>query len=92
VKCGKDKFDERQKYQLDTATPTFYKAYDFNVDFPGAPLLIIEAWDFDDFFGDDLIGITKLDLDNRFYNKEWSAIENKPVEYRNLYHPTSTIS
>jgi len=55
-------------------------------------VLIIEAYDYDEFFGDDLIGISRLDLDDRFYNKEWSAIENKPIEFRDLYHPTSTIS
>ena len=43
-------------------------------------------------FGDDLIGTTKLDLDDRFFNKEWVAIDNKPIEYRDLFHPTSTIS
>lgn len=39
-----------------------------------------------------MIGITKLDLDDRFFNKEWMAIDQKPVEYRDLYHPTSAIS
>jgi hypothetical protein len=43
-------------------------------------------------FGDDFIGKTKLDLDDRFFNKEWKGIENKPIEYRDLYHPTSSIS
>lgn len=90
--CGKETVNERENYQLDTTTPTFYKCYDFNVSFPGAPMLTIEAYDYDGFFGDDLIGITKLDLDDRFFNKEWCAIQNKPIEYRNLHHPTSTIS
>jgi hypothetical protein len=44
------------------------------------------------FFGDDLIGTTKLDLDDRYFNKQWSSIESKPIEYRNLTHPTTTIS
>jgi hypothetical protein len=52
----------------------------------------IEAYDYDDFFGDDLIGISKLDLDDRFFNKEWCALETKPVEYRDLFHSSSTIS
>lgn len=92
VKCGDAVFSERENYQLDTSEPTFYKSYDFNVDFPGAPQLIIEGYDYDGFFGDDLIGITKIDLDDRFFNKEWCAIQNKPIEYRDIFHPTSTVS
>lgn len=92
VKCGAQVNNERENYQVDNADPTFYKSYDFNIAFPGAPLLIVEAYDYDDFFGDDLIGVTKLDLDDRFFNKEWQAIENKPIEYRQLYHPSSAMS
>lgn len=92
IKCGKDKVDERKNYQTDTSDPTFYKSYKFNVSFPGSPLIYIEAYDYDMFFGDELIGTTKLDLDDRFFNKEWSSIENKPIEYRNLTHPTTSIS
>lgn len=72
--------------------PTFHKCYEFNVSFPGSPVIAIEAYDYDLFFGDDLIGVTKLDLDDRFFNKEWCGIENKPIEYRDLTHQTSTLS
>ena len=92
MKCGSQVNSERENYQVDNADPTFYKSYDFNISFPGAPLLIVEAYDYDDFFGDDLIGITKLDLDDRYFNKEWQSIENKPIEYRALYHPSSSMS
>lgn len=92
VKCGAATFNERENYQLDTSEPKFYKSYDFNVEFPGADILIIECYDYDGFFGDDLIGITKIDLDDRFFNKEWCAIMNKPIEYREIFHPTSTVA
>lgn len=36
--------------------------------FPGAPSLKIEAFDYDDLFGDDLIGTTYIDLDDRYFN------------------------
>jgi hypothetical protein len=54
--------------------------------------LKIESYDYDAFFGDDLIGTTTIDLDDRFYNKEWMAIEHKPVEYRDLMVNSSTVS
>jgi len=31
----------------------------------------IEFFDYDDLFGDDLIGKTYIDLDDRFFNPEW---------------------
>jgi len=92
LRCGTSVFNEQKNYQLDTSDPKFYKCYEFNVNFPGAPLIYIEAYDYDDFFGDDLIGISKLDLDDRFFNKEWCALETKPVEYRDLFHTSSTVT
>jgi len=32
---------------------------------------VIKAYDFDDLFGDDLIGKTVIDLDDRFFNPIW---------------------
>ena len=92
IKSGKEVFNERANYQLDTSEPKFFKSYDFLYTFPGADVLIIESYDYDDFFGDDFIGATKIDLDDRFYNKEWCSIQKKPIEFRELYHPASTIS
>ena len=91
LKCGNKTFNERKEYQLDTCTPKFYKVYDFLITFPGASILSIDSYDYDDFFGDDHIGQTKIDLDDRFYNKDWCAVSRKPIEYRDLYHPASTI-
>lgn len=69
--CGNTVHNERQNYQLDTNQPKFFKYYEFDVGFPGSPVITIEAFDYNDFFGDDLIGVSKLDLDDRFFNKEW---------------------
>lgn len=92
VKCGKTIYNEQKDYQLDTSEPKFFKAYDFTVDFPGAPLVEIEAYDYDDFFGDDVIGITHIDLDDRYFSQNWQAIDSKPIEYRDLYASSSTIT
>ena len=92
VKCGNKVYNEQENYQLDARDPDFYKAYEFSVTFPGAPILYIEAYDYDDFFGDDLIGKSQLDLDDRFYNKDWTSIQQKPIEYRDLYHSSSKIT
>jgi hypothetical protein len=68
------------------------KRLDFNVTFPGAPPLEIEAYDYDMLFGDDLIGKTVIDLDDRFFNPKWQAIDEKPIETRELYHMNSKLN
>ena len=66
--------------------------YEFDAEFPGAAPIVIKALDYDDLFGDDLIGKTIIDLDDRFFCPEWQQIEDKPIEYRQLYHPSTEIS
>ena len=44
---------------------------EFGATFPGSKPIIIEAYDYDDIFGDDLIGKTVLDLDDRFFTPNW---------------------
>lgn len=92
IKCGAKKFNERDNYQLDEPNPKFFKMYEFDAEFPGAAPIVIKALDYDDLFGDDLIGKTIIDLDDRFFCPEWQQIEDKPIEYRQLYHPSTEIS
>ena len=92
VRCGNREVSDRDNYQLDEANPKFYKLYSFTGDFPGAPMIEIEAFDYDDLFGDDLIGKTSIDLDDRFFNGDWQAIEEKPIEYRQIYHESTSLS
>ena len=92
VRCGTREFCERDNYVLDEPNPKFYKLFEFSADFPGAPCIEIECWDYDDLFGDDLIGKTAIDLDDRFFNGDWQAIEEKPIEYRQIYHESTSLS
>ena len=71
VTCGDQVDNDRDNYQNDESNPRFTKRMDFKVTFPGAPPLIIEAYDYDGLFGDDLIGKTSVDLDDRFFNPKW---------------------
>lgn len=92
LRCGNKKYNERKNYVLDEPNPKFYKHYDFENVFPGCPMLFIDCFDFDDLFGDDLIGATTIDLEDRYFLPEWRALHNKPIEFRQIYHPSSAVS
>ena len=92
VRCGKNVISRRDKYQLDEPNPKLHEVFEFHARFPGAPNLEILAYDFDDLFGDDLIGKTSIDLDDRQFSPEWRAIADKPIEYRELYHPSTSLA
>jgi Ca2+-dependent lipid-binding protein len=89
---GRKKYTERENYQLDEENPDFFKSYDFESEFPGCPPLNIDVMDYDDLFGDDLIGSTQVDLEDRYFNHEWAALKDKPIETRQLYHPSMGAS
>ena len=92
VSCGKKTQDNKQNFQLDEPNPQFHVCLNFSGQFPGADPLVIQLWDFDDLFGDDLIGTTVIELNDRWYCPDWKAIDYKPVEHRELYHPSSSLS
>ena len=92
VTCGDKVSNGRNKYQIDQPNPEFYEMYEFHARCPGSHPIVIEAYDYDDLFGDDLIGKTVIDIDERQFSQEWKAIDNKPIEYRELYHPSSSLN
>ena len=82
MSLGNKTYNERDIYQLDEPNPDFHKYYDFEAVFPGCPPLNINVMDYDDIFGDDSIGTTSVDLEDRFFSPEWQSIKNKPIEFR----------
>jgi Ca2+-dependent lipid-binding protein len=92
LRLGDKKISDRKNYILDEPNPKFGKHWDFEAKFPGCPMLFIDAMDYDDLFGDDLIGTTTVDLEDRYFLPEWRHIKNKPVEYRQIYHPSCSYS
>jgi len=92
LECNGKTFNERDDYQLDNAEPEFNKAYAFEGVFPGTTPLKISVMDYDMVFGDDLIGVTNVDLEDRYFSIEWNGLKDKPIEYRELYHESTSIS
>jgi Ca2+-dependent lipid-binding protein len=89
---GNKTYNERDNYILDEPNPEFNKYYDFEAKFPGCPPLVMNVMDYDDIFGDDSIGTTSIDLEDRFFSLDWQSIKQKPIEYRQLYHPSTSVS
>jgi hypothetical protein len=48
--------------------------------------------DYDDLFGDELIGETSIDLDDRYFNLDWQKLKDKPIEQRELRCSSSLLS
>jgi len=92
VSCGKNIFNERDNYQENNPNPDFFKHFEFEGTFPGCAPLQIKIMDYDDIFGDDVIGTTTIDLEDRYFSPDWQSVKHKPIEYRQLMHPSSSIS
>lgn len=84
--------NDRDNWQLDEPNPKFLKRFDFDATLPGTSLLTLDVYDYDDIFGDDLIGKTIIDLEDRYFNLNWLTLADKPIEYRQIYHDSSTVS
>ena len=91
LKLNYKKFNERDNYTPNCHNPNIYKMFEFNSEFPGCGHLKIQMWDYDMVFGDDFIGETIVDLEDRFFSPEWQSIRNKPIEYRQLFHKSTKV-
>ena len=69
IRCNDEIRNERNNYQLDDSNPKFNKMFEFEASFPGCSPLMIDAYDYDDIFGDDLIGSTTIDLEDRYFTR-----------------------
>lgn len=84
--------DNRDDHQTDVSDPDIYQMYEFQAVFPGCPLLKVQFWDYDMLFGDDLIGETIVDLEDRYFSSDFRAVVHKPIEYRKLNHFSTEMS
>ena len=72
LKLGKTKITDKNSLRPKTCNPGFYTSYDIPTTIPGESILTIECWDDDGFDFPDLIGATKIDLENRYFSKDWT--------------------
>ncbi|KAM9626808.1 fer-1-like protein 6 [Trichechus inunguis] len=69
IRLGKTEIKDREKYIPKQLNPVFGRSFEIQATFPKESLLSILIYDHDMIGTDDLIGETKIDLENRFYSK-----------------------
>uniref|UniRef100_A0A672PYC4 Fer-1-like protein 6 n=1 Tax=Sinocyclocheilus grahami TaxID=75366 RepID=A0A672PYC4_SINGR len=80
LKLGKTEIKDRANYIPKQLNPVFGRSFEFQATFPKESLLSILIYDYDTVGGDDLIGETQIDLENRFYSRH-RATCGLPTEY-----------
>ena len=79
--------NERKKAFKDSKNCKWYQYYDLRIELPGSSKLRVQVMDYNALFSDDLIGETSIDIEDRYFDNRWQALENKPIEIRQLFHP-----
>uniref|UniRef100_A0A0K8RV32 Fer-1-like protein 6-like n=1 Tax=Crotalus horridus TaxID=35024 RepID=A0A0K8RV32_CROHD len=69
LKLGKTEIKDRDKYIPKQLNPIFGRSFEIQATFPKESLLSVLIYDHDMIGSDDLIGETKIDLENRFYSR-----------------------
>ncbi|KUF97396.1 hypothetical protein AM588_10008483 [Phytophthora nicotianae] len=89
LKLGSNRISDRPNACTNTLKPEFFRMFELETTLPGASQLDINVWD-RGLVTDQLIGSTTIDLEERWFHREWQEIGEgklKPIEYRHLYVP-----
>ncbi|XP_064626480.1 otoferlin-like [Lineus longissimus] len=69
IKLGKTVQNDKENYISKQLSPVFGKCFEIEATFPMESMLNVQIYDWDLVGTDDLIGETKVDLENRYYSK-----------------------
>ncbi|KAK2884131.1 hypothetical protein Q8A67_017768 [Cirrhinus molitorella] len=69
IRLGKSEIRDKENYISKQLNPVFGKSFDIEATFPMESMLTVAVYDWDLVGTDDLIGETKIDLENRCYSK-----------------------
>lgn len=69
LQLGSKRISDKENYISKQLNPVFGKCFEIEAIFPQDSMLTIQILDWDLVGADDLIGETKIDLENRFYSK-----------------------
>ncbi|XP_075991116.1 otoferlin-like [Anticarsia gemmatalis] len=77
---GSKRISDKENYVSKQLNPVFGKCFEIEATFPQDSMLTIQVLDWDLLGSDDLIGETKIDLENRFYSRH-RATCGLPMKY-----------
>ncbi|XP_041986381.1 otoferlin [Aricia agestis] len=77
---GNKKITDKDNYVSKQLHPVFGKCFEIEATFPQDSMLTIQVYDWDLVGTDELIGETKIDLENRFYSRH-RALCGLPMKY-----------
>lgn len=86
LQLGNKRVSDKDNYVSKQLNPVFGKCFEIEATFPQDSMLTVQILDWDLVGSDDLIGETKIDLENRFYSKHRATcgIAFKYEEFVNL--------
>ncbi|XP_013379026.1 otoferlin isoform X3 [Lingula anatina] len=74
IRCGKTVINDKEHYVSKQLNPVFGKGFDIEATFPMESILTVQVYDWDLVGADDLIGETKIDLENRYYSRHRATV------------------
>ena len=86
VKLGKD--TETRDHKKKTLKPDIYETFEFRTTLPGPAELKIQLKDYSRFKPvHELLGETKIDLEDRWFHKQWQQLDEKEGNSKNKLKP-----
>ena len=96
---GNKRTSDKDNYVSKQLNPVFGKCFELEASFPQDSVLTVQVFDWDLLGADDLIGETKVDLENRFYSRHRAttglAAKYDPCgynEWRDPMKPTQILT
>ena len=102
VKLGAEVDDRAKSHRPRTLKPDFYETFEFRTVLPGPATLKVQVKDWNRFYPiHELLGETKIDLEDRWFHRDWQSLDEKkegttnplkPIEVRGLRTDTNPVA
>ncbi len=89
---GREIQGDNSEHIKGTNRPYFGRCFEFFSTMPGPANLTLTVKDYDSIGSDEEIGRTIIDLEDRWFSKQWKDLPRKPLEKRTLHLPGSELS
>lgn len=89
IKSKNKIINDKQNKVTQTLFPNFYNCYELVTTIPDS--LVLQIWNAD-IVQDDYLGETIIELEDRYYSKEWRRMQVKPIEKRTLWNSSTDLA